>query len=145
MFARFVRGEFSILYEGELHYNHVIYSVSSHEYIRLGRDSNIPAGRRFEGPIIRLDGQYYLLPRKYLNLLIERFLDRQGEDNVVINLSDILLDVPENALKSYSIGLGINEDVSLSLYLPEISFSPVYEEIKLARLTQNSFGPQSID
>ena len=109
-----------------------IFARNSKECISLGSK-----GRRndheYRGPIVILFGQRYLLPSEYLNLLIQRFVEKHGKNEVVVCQdydlfdTDIYLKDDEDCLE---IGGDRCFDPPITKYLPELEEEALKQEIQ---------------
>jgi hypothetical protein len=108
-----------------------LFSSKSKECINLGKK-----GRRddyeYDGPSIFLDGKTYLLPAKYLELMRQRFMERNDKDSVFVCPDYDLFDT-EMYLKFdeefKEIGGDRDFDLPIVEYLPEIEDKNVKIEI----------------
>lgn len=115
-------------------------------YFYFGRDTKecLSLGKKvtvrspeFEGPGVILSGQRYLLPEKYLQLVIERF--RANNPSGALLLPDYeLLDstdyIPEDELAVVVGGDNIG-DPPLTKYFPELQQYSVRDEIQRAGMS----------
>jgi len=110
---------------------HYLFNKETKEGINLGK-----RGKRidfeFQGPVCFVNDKRYLLPPKYLNLLIERF-KQTGDEKTILIIEDYeLLDTfdylkeDEDLIK---IGGDRYFDLPLEKYLPELDSPEVQKEI----------------
>jgi hypothetical protein len=109
-----------------------MFAHGSKECISLGYK-----GRRndheYQGPVVFLLGKRYFLPAKYLNLLTQRFIEKNGEENVIVCTDYDLFDT-ETYLKEdedyLKIGGDRYFDPPLTQYLPELENDSVQSEVE---------------
>jgi hypothetical protein len=108
-----------------------LFSSKSKECINLGKK-----GRRndyeYDGPSVFLDGKTYLLPAQYLELIRQRFIEKNDKDSVVVCPDYDLFDT-DMYLKCdeecQEIGGDRDFDLPITRYLPEIEDKSVKIEI----------------
>jgi hypothetical protein len=109
-----------------------LFSSNNRECINLGKK-----GRRndyeYDGPSVILSGKTYLLPAQYLELMKQRFIEKNGKNNIVICPDYDLFDT-EEYLKDdeefYEVGGERDFDLPITKYLPEIEDLNVRLEIE---------------
>jgi hypothetical protein len=100
-----------------------LFAINSKKCLDLGRKGK-REDSEYDGPVIFLpEGKYYL-PFEYLELLIERFTEENGSDNIICLPDYELFDeyeyIKEN--DNYDIIGGDREfDTPIKKYLPELS------------------------
>jgi hypothetical protein len=108
-----------------------IFSPSSKEYVHLGH-KGVRDDCEYEGPIVWIGEIRTWLPCHLLKLLLDRFREAHGSNDIMICTSDDLFESGKHLSDDdpgTEIGGDRDFDVPLTKYLPELRESHVIEEI----------------
>jgi hypothetical protein len=108
-----------------------LFAPESKECIELGKKGKRP-DYDYEGPSIYVDKHSFLLPARYLDLLISRFTQKHGGEGKVIYLPDYELDSSDYLADGEDVSVVGGDrdfDIPVNKYLPEISNVEVQREI----------------
>lgn len=112
--------------------SYYLFNKIAKECLYLGK-KGVRDDFEFEGPLYYIGQNRYLLPVKYLELLIRGFKEI-GNDNFILTVTgDELFDTAEylgEDEEAIEIGGDSDLDLPLSKYLPELNDLSVREEIK---------------
>lgn len=100
-----------------------LFNKDTNECVYLGK-KGVRDDFEYEGPLLYIGEQRYLLPVDYLKLLIERFNDTGGENSILTVSSDDLFDTECYVSEDediIEIGGDNYLDLPLTKYLPELN------------------------
>lgn len=108
-----------------------LFSKGRRECVNLGKKLDA-SERPFEGPIVWVDAVACFLPKKMLDLLIQRFYDAHPGGDVILLREDDLFESGEYIGMDddvVEVGGDADGDPPLTGYLPELEWADVKAEI----------------